>query len=328
MSDVLLRVHRQKSLANLFREKDGDLRTNAGPGPLYDRLRSRLATIEIDGLKLFVAEGDTLLDEDQLWLYALSREGAISSHDRKSVAMGGMGMDRIVPSPNGLLGMVDESGNFIRWPKDFRLSYCVLKATFSGPSRDANYRMVVERMREASAAWQATCDVQFEYKAEYDDASGVRPSEVVFPVRELDTGGKFIAAAFFPNEPLERRRVLVDPSFYKSELRFDKAGVFRHELGHVLGFRHEHIRSGAPPECDQETLDGTVDLTSYDPKSVMHYFCGGVGSASLDITETDRAGAVRLYGPPRTGAMALSPGADGMRVSSDGAAIPVAYVCH
>jgi hypothetical protein len=128
-------------------------------------------------------------------------------------------------------------------------------------------------------------------------ANDIDPS-LVFTVRYLDAGGQFIAAAFFPTYPPARRRVLIDPSYFRPDLPFDPVGVLRHELGHVLGFRHEHIRSGAPSTCPEENTDEVVDLTAYDPKSVMHYFCGGVGSRDLRITDIDREGAQKLYGPP------------------------------
>jgi hypothetical protein len=120
----------------------------------------------------------------------------------------------------------------------------------------------------------------------------------VFVVRHIDAGGQFIAAAFFPTYPPKRRRVLIDPSYFADDLGFDPVGVLRHELGHVVGFRHEHIRSGAPALCPQEDTTDTIDLTAYDPQSVMHYFCGGVGSRDLKITDVDRDGAQKLYGPP------------------------------
>jgi hypothetical protein len=72
----------------------------------------------------------------------------------------------------------------------------------------------------------------------------------------------------------------------------------------VIGFRHEQIRSGAPPVCSKENLDGTIDLTKYDPRSVMHYFCGQVGSRELKITPLDVEGAQKVYGPPRGGRVA------------------------
>ena len=118
-------------------------------------------------------------------------------------------------------------------------------------------------------------------------------------VRELDTGGEFIAAAFFPNNPKDRRQLIVDPSYYTTT--FDSVGVFRHELGHVLGFRHEHIRSEAPPTCPNEPLFDAKNLGKYDPQSVMHYFCGQVGSTTLRITDLDRTGSQQVYGPPLAG---------------------------
>ena len=43
----------------------------------------------------------------------------------------------------------------------------------------------------------------------------------------------------------------------------------RHELGHILGFRHEHIRSEANSSCDEGGAFRAV--TDYDQASVMHY---------------------------------------------------------
>jgi len=180
------------------------------------------------------------------------------------------------------------------------LSYCVLRSTFTIGGR-AGYDLAVENMGKATQAWEAACGVSFLHRPELDDSAGTRPDGVLFTVREIDAAGKFIAAAFFPTDPAYRRRVLIDPSYYAPGLGFDRVGVLRHELGHVLGFRHEQIRSEAPPGCPGEDTYGTITLSDYDPRSVMHYFCGGVGDPDLKITPTDQSSAQKVYGPPLGG---------------------------
>jgi hypothetical protein len=113
-----------------------------------------------------------------------------------------------------------------------------------------------------------------------------------FIVLYNDSGGNFIASALFPNDPWNRRMVLIDPSYYSPTLRFPGRGVLRHELGHVLGYRHEHIVG--VPGCNRED-NNWHPLTQYDPHSVMHYFCGGGGSLTLDFTDVDGRGHHDLY---------------------------------
>lgn len=72
-----------------------------------------------------------------------------------------------------------------------------------------------------------------------------------------------------------------------------RANTLGHELGHVLGFRHEHTR----PESGTCFEDNNWrPLTPYDSSSIMHYpQCNG-SSDDLSMTSTDVAGVVALYG--------------------------------
>ena len=288
----------RKSLATeLLNDRPG-LRDSMEKG-LFDLLKRRLQKVVVDGETFYVAEGDTLLDEDQLFVYAQQREAFEKQKQAEKTANNaGLGMARLIgvttTGERGLMGMV-QGGKIVRWAPGFKLSYCVLKPTFLS---DEHYEKAKTSMAAATTAWEAACGVAFEHKADLDESPTVTPKGVLFTVRFLDASGTFIASAFFPNDPPGRRRVLIDPSFFSPKLQFDTIGVLRHELGHVLGFRHEHIRTGAPPDCPDEETKDTIDLTQYDPRSVMHYFCGDLGSKTLEITELDKEGAQKVYGLP------------------------------
>lgn len=292
MSENLL-----KSVSTKFLESRSELRNELSQSDVFQAFTDKdkgLKKVTIDGTTYFIAEGDLLLDEDELLLYANKR--AVQNRERESqnfMARAGMGFVGITDL-RGLIGVTEESGKIVRWAEGLKLTYCVIKQTFTS---DQRYNTVKENMKLATQDWSTTCGVQFEHIESLDNSPDLSPTGVIFTVREINAGGEFIASAFFPNDPPSRRRVLIDGSYFDTGLTFNRVGVLRHELGHVLGFRHEHIRSGAPPACQGEPLGGDTPLTEYDPQSVMHYFCGGRGSAELAITELDKIGAQQVYGP-------------------------------
>ncbi|MFI6802977.1 matrixin family metalloprotease [Streptosporangium canum] len=266
-----------------------------------DEIRAHTTRIMIDGEIFWKVEGDYILDDDQLLVYSMQR-ASLSAQQRASQLANNAGFGDVLLSDwntidnrgQGLVGIMQNS-RIVRWTPGTLLTYCVLSQTFP---RLEWYKQAVTNMERATADWEDTCGIKFQYQPDLDDSDDLRPAGAVFPVRFIDAGGAFIAAAFFPNDPLNRRRLLIDPSYFSETLGYNPVGVLRHELGHVLGFRHEQIRSLAPPICPDEDTEGTLDLTAYDPKSVMHYFCGGVGSRDLDITQLDRDGSQKVYGQP------------------------------
>ena len=239
-----------------------------------EKLKKSLKKVKINGASFYVAEGDLLLSDDQLKDYAGGGQANVPPAERGT--------------PHELLGILKD-GKLVRWKVGLKLSYTIIKSTFS----EANYSTVRDNMKQATVDWQKTCGIEFEHRKDLD-AAGTTDG-ALFTVQGVDADGEFIAAAFFPDEPASRRQLVIDPSYFTTG--FHKVGVLRHELGHVLGFRHEHIRPDAPAECPSEGTAGTFPFNKYDPQSVMHYFCGGVGDKNLKISDKDREAAQRLYGP-------------------------------
>jgi hypothetical protein len=193
----------------------------------------------------------------------------------------------------GLLA-IERGGKILRWRRGKRLAYCVWRPSFGS---DAEHDAVVDGMASATSDWEGICGVEFEHIAAKDHDTGLAFGDVDFPVIRQAAGGTTIAMAFFPDDPVKERLVWVfDGYFNTGQGSFDPVGVLRHELGHVLGFRHEHIRPEAPDLFNPESTEHTVEITEYDPRSVMHYIAPGVGDPRLRFTELDKTGARSVYG--------------------------------
>jgi hypothetical protein len=248
---------------------------------LYEQYKRTKPKLTIDGVDYYLLEGDLLLSDLQLQVYCLEQA------EREATA---------AEQREGLVAMATADGKIVRWAPGKALSYVVVRSTFPD---EQSYARVVQAMRQAAGDWEGVCGVKFLHLREQDAALQPGQARPLFDVRFHDTQGAFIAVAFFPNDPVEQRHVFIDPSFFRTDLFYNPIGVLRHELGHVLGFRHEHIRSGAPADCPQEGTSDAINLTEYDPRSVMHYFCGGIGTQEMKLTEVDRQGAQAVYGPPQ-----------------------------
>jgi len=171
-----------------------------------------------------------------------------------------------------------------------QITYCV-STTFG-----ARHPGVVTAMQQATGAWTQVADVAFVYVASQDSTCTASNANVVFDVRPVNVNGQYLARAFFPNEPRPSRNVLIDDSAFQLEPggKLTLVGILRHELGHTLGWRHEHTR----PESGTCFEDNEWrPLTSYDRFSVMHYpQCNGGGDWSLTLTDFDKNGAACVYG--------------------------------
>jgi serine protease len=181
-----------------------------------------------------------------------------------------------------------------RWTdaQKLNLTYCVSN------SFGRNKSAVVSAMNGAGAAWAGAANIKYVYVPSEDANCTPSNNKVVFDVNPVDANGQYLARAFFPAQDRSTRNVEIDKTSFDPGANL--VGILRHELGHTLGFRHEHTR----PESGKCFEDNNWRLlTSYDSASVMHYpQCNGTGSfATLTLTARDAAGAASIYGAPGGG---------------------------
>jgi hypothetical protein len=250
--------------------------TATGTGLTFEQFKSRHVFVEPE-TGFFIADGDTpFFSEKQLReFYELNvRDGQLI-------------VNRV--------GSADD-----KWTATQRknLSYCVSN-TFG--TRKAQ---VVQLMAAAAASWEAVADVKFVYVPAQDGSCTASNQNVLFDVRP-STSGSYLARAFFPSTGRSGRNVIIDNSSF-GDPSVSAEGVVRHELGHVLGFRHEHTRPEAGT-CFED--NAWRALTSYDRASIMHYpHCNGVGDwSNKPLSALDKQGVAALYGPPSGSSPSPSP---------------------
>ncbi len=169
------------------------------------------------------------------------------------------------------------------------LTYCV-STSFGG-----NHNNVVYAMANAASDWEFAADVDLIHVASQDRNCHAGNNNVVFDVRPV-SGVSYLARAFFPDYSRASRNILIATNALGGAGAWSLTGILRHEIGHALGFRHEHIRANTG--CSEG--GSWRALTGYDAASVMHYpHCRGTQTGDLVLTGTDKQGAAVLYGNPR-----------------------------
>lgn len=188
--------------------------------------------------------------------------------------------------------MTDEQGTFRLWKNEQRqkLTYCI-------SPRFKELKPTIERaLQMATSDWMSYGNIRFEYIPEADQNCDHRKGPSTLFRIAINTSRRYPYAgrAFFPYD--ERNTITFKKTYVEGS--FDELlRLTRHELGHVLGLRHEHIRHENPYRENCKEPDTFADITEYDRDSIMHYArCGGSGG--LELSEGDKEGIALLY--PKT----------------------------
>jgi dual-action HEIGH metallo-peptidase len=228
----------------------------------------------------FIINGDELVaDEDAMRSQYESYLDSVQAAIDHEAGLGTVAQDLIV---NRVGGKDD------KWSTSAaaNITYCISSSSFG-----SHYSAVVSAMNSATAAWEGTARVNYVYSSG-NDSNCTRSTGVVFNVRQV-SGQAYLARSFFPSSSRRNREVLIDSSSFGNISPWTLTGILRHELGHTLGFRHEHTR----PESGTCFEDNNWRaLTTYDSASVMHYpQCNGTNKGDLVLTTKDKSGARSLY---------------------------------
>jgi len=219
-------------------------------------------------------------------------------------------------------------------PRKIALTWCVgwVRPSPNSPDDEElhakRYAQMVRAMEESARAWERVANVNFVHLRDFDDPSTNSPTGgscqpgkngVLFRVRmDVANGCEGPCKGMTNTTPATElgpewaspenpdglaRELLMSASALASN---NEAQITaRHELGHVLGFGHEHERN-AFPECPAITNDWR-ELTPADPKSVMGYdWCEGVQKNQPRLSAYDRLGAFFRYNWSRRQSLILA----------------------
>lgn len=258
----------------------------------FDNWCNKLDTVIVNGVIRYILEGDMILNRDELYTYycILMPIDTLFKNTSASMYIEEWNDQKITIGTYKKGSILNRIREDIKLHNNNDISFCIDALTFN----EEEYKIIKNNSMEAAQDWNKACNVNFNYKGQYD-SSKIAASKVFFVIRQKDFKGKFFASAFFPNSAPIDRVVYIDPSYFST--KYDKVGVFRHEFGHILGFIHEHNKAGLPPQCPDFVTVPSRIIGKYDSLSVMHYMCEGTeyGSWELKLTDRDIKGAREVY---------------------------------
>lgn len=191
------------------------------------------------------------------------------------------------PQARLIVGLNSNSKRNI-WSQTMRqqLTYCI-SDQFKGLKPK-----LTKAFEDAVKDWQRYANVRFIYLREHDKNCNSSNTNVLFRVNMFSDERGYAARAFLPYASRSQRNILFSKKFVSGSSRI-LLYLTKHELGHVLGFRHEHIHAENNGRCSEGGRYSSV--TSYDKLSIMHYQqCDGKPLKSF-LSRDDKKGAAIVY---------------------------------
>jgi hypothetical protein len=224
------------------------------------------------------------------------------------------------PIPASAVWNIDGIDSAWSGARKLELTWCVGRVfpTSAGmeETNAKHYEQIVRYMERATRAWERAADVNFVHLREYDSpqswASGdCRPGEngIYFRVR-MDEGCRgpcmgltnstpdteFAPEWASPENPDGYLREFIIGFVPAQNSVYEAEVTTLHELGHILGFAHEHEQF---IQTDAQCADGPLpwrEMVPPDPSSVMGYdYCEGILKNQTRLSAYDRLSGYLRY---------------------------------